>query len=149
LCKEQRVSKLKLILVLAGGVVLWAAPSPVLAQAQFLPGRPNYLPIPPQPPTVGIVGSGAFFLLGPRYQAQQRAQAAEFRTNITRLQQTQAQLQQQLEASREEDIDAYLLSNGTLLGRRAATFDDTRGAFPSVELPRRRALGPRTTGGRR
>ncbi len=143
------MSRLKLVLAVTCGVVLWAAPSPVLAQAQFLPARPNYLPIPPQPPTIGIVGSGAFFLLGPRYQSQQRAQAAEFRTNITRLQQNQAQLQQQLEASREEDLDAYLLSNGTLLGRRAATFDDTRGAFPAVELPRRRALGPRTAGGRR
>jgi hypothetical protein len=149
LWKEQHVSKLKLMLVVACGGVLWAAPSPAFAQAQFLPTRPNYLPIPPQPPTIGIVGSGAFFLLGPRYNAQQRAQTAALRTDITRLQQTQAQLQQQLEASREEDLDAYLLNNGTLLGRRPATFDDTRGAFPAVELPRRRALGPRTAGGRR
>ena len=43
----------------------------------------------------------------------------------------------------------YILNNGTLLGRRAATFDDTRGAFPAVELPRRRALGPRSLGGGR
>ena len=79
----------------------------------------------------------------------QEFQAAEFRSGIAQLRQNQSLLEQQLNSVREEDLDQYLLNNGTLLGRRAATFDDTRGAFPAVELPRRRALGPRTSGGRR
>jgi len=143
------VSKAKLVLAVACGAVLWLPATPAFAQANFFPTRPNYLPSPPQPPSIGIVGSGAFFLLGPRYQAQQRAQAAEFRSGIAQLRQNQSLLEQQLNSMREEDLDQYLLNNGTLLGRRAATFDDTRGAFPAVELPRRRALGARTTGGRR
>src|SRR5262249_7916339 len=97
--------------------------------------------------TIGIIGSGAFFLLGPRYNAQQRAQTEALRTDITRLQQTQTQLQQQLEASREEDLDAYLLSNRTLLGRRAATFDDTRGASRGAARPGRGPGGRRAAGG--
>ena len=142
------MSKLKLVLAVAYGVALWLPSTPALAQTGF-PPRPNYQPTPPGPPALGITGSGAFFLLGPRYQSQQRAQAAEFRSSISQLQQSQSALQQQLNASREEDLDAYLLTNRTLLGRRAATFDDTRGAFPSVELPRRRALGPRPASARR
>ena len=143
------MSKLKLILVAACAAVLWLPARPASAQAAFLPPRPNYQATPPGPPAFGVVGSGAFFLLGPRYQAQQRAQAAEFRSGIAQLRQNQTLLEQQLNSMREEDLDQYLLNNGTLLGRRAATFDDTRGAFPAVELPRRRALGPRSSGVRR
>jgi hypothetical protein len=142
------VSKLKLVLVAACGLALGLPSSPAFAQPGF-PLRPGYQPTPPGPPAFGVTGSGAFFLLGPRYQAEQRAQAAQFRSSISQLQQSQSLLQQQLNAVRQEDIDAYLLTNRTLLGRRAATFDDTRGAFPAVELPRQRALGPRPAPARR
>ena len=139
----------KWILAVACGTALWLPANSAFAQTGYPLPPSGFQPTPPGPPALGISGSGAFFLLGPRYQAQQRAQAAEFRSSIAQLRLAQSQLQQQVGTLREEDLDQYILNNGTLLGRRAATFDDTRGAFPAVELPRRRALGPRSLGGGR
>src|SRR5206468_2553874 len=124
-----------LVLAVACAAAL-GLPAPASAQSG-LPARPNYRlgqsPTPPLEIGIGFTSrSGSLFLLSPRYEAERRSRADEVRAGLGQLQQGQSQIEQQLNQLRNEDLDAYLSQNGTLLGRRPATFGDTRGAFPEL-----------------
>ena len=135
------MSKWSLVLAVTCGAALgWAGP--VSAQVSPFPIRPGSTR-PPSPPPLGLTGSGPIFLLGPGDLQQRREQAAQVRSGLATLRQGQVEIEQRLNQLSEQDPDAYLLRNDTLLGRRAATFNDTRGAFPDIDGGRPGALGPR------
>jgi hypothetical protein len=138
--KESAVFRTRVILLAACGCLL-ASRAPAQVQVPLNGGTPIQPVLPSFPVLPGLVGDSNLFLFPTRVGAARRLQTAQLRNDIARLRLNQ--MQQQEPQDTPEDLIQRLEDAKTLVGRRAATFDDTRGAFPQVQLPRRSTLGAR------